>query len=250
MLENERTKVLVWTTDSAVTKKELPLPYPVSIGDTIADFLRDSGEFEIAVAIGDERKLESRSLNEYGALVLWAHGETIDIDVQHQIVEAVEFKGLGFVGLHSILIPERYPVITQRLLGATSLYDWEEDVPMRITSMASEHEILDEITEYDYTGEAYYEPLRLAEDVQALLSMVVRGSGMRKVYKYQKGNLVEEKNVTGLVSRICWVRQVGKGRVFYFQPGHETYPVYKEAVVQRLLRQGLHWVCQHGATED
>ena len=159
----------------------------------------------------------------------------------------MELKRLGFVGLHSILIPERYPVITQRLLEATSLYDWEVDVPMRFTSMASEHEILDEITEYNCTGEAYYEPLRLAEDVRPLLSMVVRGSGIRQVHKCENEYAVEGRDLTGLVSRICWVRQVGKGRVFYFQPGHETDPVYKDSVIQRLLLQGLHWVCQHRA---
>ena len=111
--------------------------------------------------------------------------------------------------------------------------------------MAPGHEILDEITGYDYLGEAYYEPLRLAEDVQPLLSMVVRGSGIRQAHKCEKeGYAVGDRDVEGLVSRICWTRQVGKGRVFYFQPGHETYPVYNEAVVQRLLFQGLHWVCQ------
>ena len=244
MCESGKTKVLVWTTGSAATKKERPLPYPVSIGDTIAEFLRDSGDFEITVTIDDEAKLETGPLSKYSALVMWAHGEAIDMDTQHQIVEAVELGGLGFVGLHSILIPEIYPVITQRLLGATSLYDWEEDVPMRITAMASGHEILDGITECDYTGEAYYEPLRLAEDVQPLLSMVVRGPGIRQVHRCEKRYAVDGRDVRGLVSRICWTRQVGKGRVFYFQPGHETYPVYNEAVVQRLLFQGLHWVCQ------
>jgi len=249
MSEQEKAKVLIWIADSAVTTEERPLPYPVSIGETIAEFLRESGDFEATVATADTAKLKSRSLEDYDALMMWAHGEPIAESVQYQIVEAVEVGGMGFVGLHSIMIPDAYPVITQRLLGATGLYDWEEDVPLRIASMASEHQILDEITDHDYLGEAYYEPLRLAEDVQPLLSMVVRGTGVRQVHKGEKGSVVEDRDVTGLASRICWTRQVGRGRIFYLQPGHETYPVYKDAVIQRLLSQGLHWVCQHTAED-
>ena len=33
----------------------------------------------------------------------------------------------------------------------------------------------------------------------------------------------------------------GAGNVFYFRPGHETYPTYHDANVQTVLRNAVHW---------
>jgi trehalose utilization protein len=40
-------------------------------------------------------------------------------------------------------------------------------------------------------------------------------------------------------SGMTWQR--GAGRVFYFRPGHETYPTYHDATVRKLLRNAVHW---------
>jgi trehalose utilization protein len=42
------------------------------------------------------------------------------------------------------------------------------------------------------------------------------------------------------------VWQVGKGRVFYFRPGHETFPVYLQAEPLRVLENAVRWM---GKTE-
>jgi trehalose utilization protein len=34
----------------------------------------------------------------------------------------------------------------------------------------------------------------------------------------------------------------GKGRVFYFRPGHETYPTYNYPVVQKILHNAVLWL--------
>ncbi|MGI9503032.1 MAG: ThuA domain-containing protein, partial [Geminicoccaceae bacterium] len=33
----------------------------------------------------------------------------------------------------------------------------------------------------------------------------------------------------------------GAGNVFYFRPGHETYPTYHDANVQRVLQNAVRW---------
>jgi trehalose utilization protein len=38
--------------------------------------------------------------------------------------------------------------------------------------------------------------------------------------------------------------QVGKGRVFYFRPGHETYPIYKQAEPLRVIENAVRWIRQ------
>ena len=44
-----------------------------------------------------------------------------------------------------------------------------------------------------------------------------------------------------LVARdgIAWT--IGKGRVFYFRPGHETYPIYFMPEVRRIIENGVRW---------
>jgi len=35
--------------------------------------------------------------------------------------------------------------------------------------------------------------------------------------------------------------QVGKGRVFYFRPGHETYPIFKQEIPLKIVENAVHW---------
>jgi len=44
------------------------------------------------------------------------------------------------------------------------------------------------------------------------------------------------------VARDALVWTVGKGRVFYFRPGHETYPIYFMDEVRRILENGVRWL--------
>ena len=40
---------------------------------------------------------------------------------------------------------------------------------------------------------------------------------------------------------------VGKGRVFYFRPGHETYPVYRQAEPLRVVTNAVRWAAPNSA---
>jgi trehalose utilization protein len=40
----------------------------------------------------------------------------------------------------------------------------------------------------------------------------------------------------------CCFRR-GKGRIFYFSPGHETYPVYHQSEIRRVLCNAVRWAC-------
>ena len=41
-------------------------------------------------------------------------------------------------------------------------------------------------------------------------------------------------------SGLCFKR--GKGKIFYFRPGHETFPVYYNFNVQKVIMNSVHWV--------
>ena len=42
-------------------------------------------------------------------------------------------------------------------------------------------------------------------------------------------------------SGCTWTR--GHGKVFYFQPGHETNTAYKNENVQKILKNAVRWAC-------
>ena len=44
-------------------------------------------------------------------------------------------------------------------------------------------------------------------------------------------------------SGCCWQR--GFGRVFYFAPGHETFPIYHDKNVQRVIINACTWAAAH-----
>ena len=44
-------------------------------------------------------------------------------------------------------------------------------------------------------------------------------------------------------SGCCW--KGGKGRVFYFRPGHETYPIMTDENVRLILRNGVAWAARN-----
>ena len=45
----------------------------------------------------------------------------------------------------------------------------------------------------------------------------------------------------GEVFRSACTYQRGKGKVFYFRPGHETYPTYHNEEIQRVISNAVQW---------
>ena len=44
-------------------------------------------------------------------------------------------------------------------------------------------------------------------------------------------------------SGLCYSR--GRGRIFYFRPGHETLPTYHHPAVQRVITNAVHWAAPY-----
>jgi len=56
--------------------------------------------------------------------------------------------------------------------------------------------------------------------------------------------IFEERWDKGEHFRSGCVWTVGKGRVFYFRPGHETFPVYRQAEPLRVLTNAVRWLAE------
>lgn len=237
-------RVLVWTDAAGLHTEDRPIAYPEGIHNTIANFLNDSDTFEAVAVAVDEEPLTQESLDGFQALVVWGHGRPIKPETQTHIVRQVESGKIGVVGLHSILIFHSNPLLVASLFGQTARFGWEDHVPMRF-AVAKPHPIFEGVTSFDLEDEAYYEPLGLVEGADVLLTMEVPDCEARDSNIYQ-----QEENryqnvrfpVAGLVTRAAWTYQVGKGRSFYLQPGHETDPTYRDPVVQGIVARAVEWV--------
>lgn len=58
--------------------------------------------------------------------------------------------------------------------------------------------------------------------------------------------VLEERWASGDWFRSGMVWSLGKGRVFYFRPGHETYPVYKEKTALQIVENAVRWLGRKG----
>jgi trehalose utilization protein len=54
--------------------------------------------------------------------------------------------------------------------------------------------------------------------------------------------LFEETWEAGESFRSGLIWKIGSGRVFYFRPGHETYPVYKQDLPLKIVANAVHWL--------
>lgn len=199
--------------------------YPDGMHRTIASALEDAGGFQITTASLDEPEhgLTDAVLEETEVLFWWghmAHGDVSD-DIVKKVHRRV-LEGMGLVVLHS----GHYSKIFKSLMGTTCSLKWRESTDKeRIWNIAPSHPITAGIGDYFEipAEEMYGEPFGIPEpDELIFISWFTGGEVFR--------------------SGATWRR--GHGRIFYFRPGHETYPTYHQPEVRRILANAARWARQ------
>lgn len=214
--------VLVWNENRHEQKEEkVRAVYPNGIHGAIADFLNGE-EFKVKTATLDEPEhgLSDAVLQETDVLVWWghlAHGE-----VEDSIVEKVKQRvldGMGLIVLHS----GHFSKIFKVLMGTSCDLKWREaDEKERIWIVDPSHPITEGLGEYielekeEMYGEHFDIP---APDELVMLSWFEGGEVFRSGCTYKRG----------------------KGKIFYFRPGHETYPTYYHKEVQQVIKNAVKW---------
>jgi trehalose utilization protein len=195
--------------------------YPDGIHETIARHLREEG-FTVRTATLDEPEhgLSYELLNQTDVLTWWGH-QAHD-QVADEIVERVQQRvldGMGLIVLHS----GHFSKIFKRLMGTTCNLKWREiGEKERIWVVEPGHPIAAGLGEYfeipqaEMYGEHFDIP---APDTLVFVSW------------FQGGELFR--------SGCCFHR--GRGKIFYFRPGHETYPIYDQPEVQRVISNAVRW---------
>lgn len=196
--------------------------YPDGLHGAIAAGLREHGLTQVRTATLDEPEhgLSEAVLAETDVLTWWghlAHGE-VDEAVVTRVQQRV-LEGMGLVVLHS----GHHSKIFKRLMGTTCNLKWREaDEHERFWVVEPGHPIaagLEEHWEID-REEMYGERFDIpAPETLVFLSWFPGGEVFR--------------------SGCCFTR--GRGKIFYFRPGHETYPTYYHNSVRRVIANAARW---------
>ncbi|MFV0416524.1 MAG: ThuA domain-containing protein [Chthoniobacterales bacterium] len=216
-------KITIWSEYRHEKKNpEVTEIYPEGMHETIAAALRKDTGFTVQTATLDEPEhgLTESVLAETDVLVWWghmAHGEVSD-----EVVERVKNRvlgGMGLIALHSA----HYSKIFKALMGTTCSLKWREaNDKERLWNLMPSHPITQGIGDYFEipAEEMYGEPFGIPTPDELIFVSWFSGG---EVFR----------------SGATWYR--GHGRVFYFRPGHETYPTYHQPEVQKVIANAVRW---------
>lgn len=220
----ERIRVTVW--NEFLHERQDPKIveiYPEGIHGAIAKYLQSQPGFEVRTATLDEPEhgLTDDVLNGTDVLIWWGHKahEKISDAIVDKVYRRVMLEGMGLIVLHSA----HYSKIFKRLLGTTCSLKWREaSEKERLWVVAGGHPIVEGIDDYFEieNAEMYGEPFDIPRPDKLIFISWFKGG---EVFR----------------SGCCFYR--GMGKIFYFRPGHETYPIYYDPNVLRVIENAARW---------
>lgn len=203
------------------SNERVKIHYPAGIHAVIASFLNNAG-YAVQTATLDEPEhgLSNVVLDATDVLIWWghmAHGAVAD-DIVERVHRRV-LAGMGLIVLHS----GHFSKIFRRLMGTTCDLKWRESNDHeRIWVVAPGHPITEGLGDYFEIEreEMYGEPFDIPQpETLVFISWFSGGEVFR--------------------SGCCYMR--GRGKIFYFRPGHETLPTYHHPKIQQVIINAVRW---------
>jgi trehalose utilization protein len=246
MTDNGVVRVLAWDENPAHAPKEV---YPDGINGAIAAGLNEMGGGRIAAHAANldqpEQGASEDALAQTDVLIWWGHArhDQVSDETAARVKRHVHRRGMGFLALHSAHYSKPFRAVVEgmgHLKGG-----WREAEPPdteEITVCAPRHPIAEGVRNFMLPREEMY---GAPFDVPPPLCLVFQSFFPLGGEYFPSG--------------ICWTVGEGKtegftsgpgggigegfgvGRVFYFRPGHETYPTYFDPNVRRILRNAVFW---------
>ncbi len=200
--------------------------YPETIGGCIVEGLKPY-DFNVTLKTldDDQQGLTKELLDNTDVLVWWGHryhGEVADERVDY--IQQRVLDGMGLVVLHS----GHHAKIFKRLMGTSCNLAWREaddGERERLWVIQPSHPIAAGIPPYLELpkSEMYGEPFDIPEPDELVFTSW-----------YQGGEVLR--------SGCCFKR--GRGKIFFFGPGHETFPIYRDEHIMRVIANGIAYVNQ------
>lgn len=221
---NKKTlKLCIW--NEFIHEKEDPKVkeiYPDGIHKQLGNIFKENENVEIHYATLNQADhgLSDQVLEATDVLIWWGHAahDQVSDDIVEKIQEKV-LKGMGLIVLHSAHMSK----IFMRLMGTSCDLKWrEKGEKERLWVVEPSHPIMRgideciELEEEEMYGEFFDVP---APDELLMLSWFQGGEVFRSAMTYKRG----------------------KGKIFYFRPGHETYPSYYHPQIQKVIYNAVLW---------
>lgn len=196
--------------------------YPNGIHGAIASGLKDFSDLSVRTATLDDpsQGLPPDVLDNTDVLVWWGH--MAHDAVPDELVDRIQQRVLGGMGL-IVLHSGHFSKIFRRLMGTTCNLKWREgEDNERIWVVEPGHPIAEglgeciEIGREEMYGERFDIP---APETLVFVSWFTGGEVFR--------------------SGCCYTR--GLGKIFYFRPGHESFPTYFNPEVRRVIANSIRW---------
>ena len=214
--------VTIW--NEYIHERELPeiqKVYPEGIHHCIAEFLKTNEDIAITTATltMPEHGLTEEVLAHTDVLIWWGH--CAHDQVSEKVVTRVHTKvlqGMGLIILHSA----HYSKIFKSLLGTSCSLRWRENERERIWCVNPSHPIAEglptyfELEQEEMYGECFDIP---KPDDIIFLGWFAGGEVFRSGCTFTRG----------------------RGKIFYFQPGHEEYPNYYRPEIQTIITNAVRW---------
>ena len=196
--------------------------YPGGLHEFIKGILEcDEVEVRTATLEEPEHGLTEEVLKNTDVLVWWSHFRFnyVEDEIVNRVYEHI-LAGMGLVVLHS----GHYSKIFRKLMGTNCHLKWRDNARERIWIIKPNHPIAAGVEdgflleEEEMYGEAFDIPN--PEDV-VFMGWFNGGEVFRSGCTFTRG----------------------AGKIFYFQPGHETNRAYHNKNVQRILQNAVRWAC-------
>jgi trehalose utilization protein len=209
-----------------VTQKEQPDAmevYPDGIHPVLVDVVERAGhDTRVALFSDSEHGLTKDVVAETDVLVYWSHARNEEFEdrVVDRVQDAV-LDGMGLVMLHSA----RRSKLFMRLMGTDcNVRGYRDaDETERVWVVDPAHPVVDGLeSEFIELPESQLvaEPFEIPTPIETpLISWIEGGEVFRSGCTFKRG----------------------RGKVFFFGPGHETQPVYHMNEVQTVLQNAVEW---------
>ncbi len=195
--------------------------YPNGLHGCIGEFLKNAGyEVTLAALCDPDQGLPDDVLNNTDVLIWWGHigHDKVDDAIAEKVVNRVFNYGMGFIALHSAHKSKPFC----KLVGTSGNLLWGDNQKEIVWNILPSHPIAKGIPEHFIlpVEEMYGEPFMIPQpDATVFTSWFEHGNVFR--------------------SGCCFLR--GLGKVFYFQPGHESCPTYHNETIQKIIINAVEW---------
>ncbi len=219
----KKLNVVIWNEyRHEKTDEEVRALYPNGLHAVIKEFLDVNEDMEVSLAALDDpdQGLPDERLETIDVLVWWGHLAHSEVDdaLVKKIQKRVYLGKMGFIALHSGHHSKPFKAI----VGTNGNLSWGRNQKEIMWTLMPSHEIAAGIPDHFLleSEELYSEPFGIPQP-----DALVFGAW------FEDGHIMR--------AGACFHR--GAGKVFYFQPGHETCRSFFNSYVQRIITNAIRW---------